>query len=65
MIGTRYRSGDGFDCYVCKRFIPYPAHKVEVRATWRREKELLCMNCWYSLMQLAQVGILVQQALPE
>jgi hypothetical protein len=55
----------GFECYCCKRYIPFPAHVVEVRASWRRSNEEVCMNCWYSLMQYAQVGLLQQEPLPE
>jgi hypothetical protein len=62
-LGRGERSS--YECYCCKRNIPRPAHEVVVRASWRRSPESICMNCWYDLMQFAQVGLLQQGTLTE
>jgi len=52
-------------CRGCARVIPRRRHRVIVRASWRAENDVMCVDCWRTVCQWAARFALQQSRLPN
>jgi len=46
-----------FLCDACKRMQEPGSHRIFLRASWRKARDVLCRGCWLMLVQASKVGM--------
>lgn len=53
-----YRAGlHGTFCTSCQEVIRHGADRVNIRPTWRDHPDVLCVACWYKILEAADLTL--------